>query len=149
MQLLQDLLNNTKAPLLYAVVLGLMTAISPCQFARNITAISYISKDIQNTKRVFMNGLFYTLGNAAGYLSIALILFFGASKFHVSKILVSNGNLLIGLVLVLVGILMLDIIKINFPVWSKLTEKIQSRQFKGNKLNAALLGFFCAFVLSV
>ena len=88
MEFLQNLLDNTQAPFLYAILLGLLTAISPCQLAANITAIAYISKDIENKKRIFANGLFYALGNATGYSSIGLILYFGASKFHVSKILV-------------------------------------------------------------
>ena len=113
MQHLQDLLNNTEVPLFYALLLGLLTAISPCQFARNITAIGYISRDIQNPGKVFVNGLFYTLGNAAGYLTIGVILFFGASKFNVSKALISSGNIIMGLILLFGGILMLDIIKIR------------------------------------
>jgi threonine/homoserine/homoserine lactone efflux protein len=39
---------------------------------------------------------------------------------------------------------MLDIIKIKFPAFGRLTEKFQHRQNKGNKLNAALLGFIFA-----
>ena len=150
MQYLQDLLNSTEAPLLYALILGLLTAISPCQFARNITAIGYISRDIQNPGKVFVNGLFYTLGNAVGYLSIGVILFFGASKFSVSKVLVSYGSFIMGLVLVLGGILMLDFIKIRFPDRGRLMEFIQKRQFKGKKLDSALLGYilslsFCPY----
>lgn len=150
MQHLQELLNSTEVPLLYALILGLLTAISPCQFARNITAIGYISRDISNPGKVFVNGLFYTLGNAAGYLAIGVILFFGASKFNVSKALISSGNILMGLVLLAGGILMLDIIKIRFPEGGKLMKMIQERRFRGNKSDSALLGFilslsFCPY----
>jgi cytochrome c biogenesis protein CcdA len=150
MEFLQSLLNNTQAPFLYALLLGLLTAISPCQLATNITAIAYISKDIENKTRIFANGLFYALGNAVGYSSIGLILFFGASKFHVSKILISNGKIFIGIWLIIIGILMLDLIKIKLPTFQRLSEKIQERQNKGEKLNAALLGFlfsitFCPY----
>lgn len=150
MEFLQSLLNNTQAPFLYALLLGLLTAISPCQLATNITAIAYISKDIENKTRIFANGLFYALGNAVGYSSIGLILFFGASKFHVSKILISNGKIFIGIWLIIIGILMLDLIKIKLPTFQRLSEKIQERQNKGKKLNAALLGFlfsitFCPY----
>lgn len=134
MHYLHDLLNNTEAPLLYALILGLLTAVSPCQLARNITAIGYISRDIQNPGKVFVNGLFYTLGNAAGYLSIGLILFFGASKFSVSKALISSGNLLMGLVLVFGGILMLDVIRIKFPERGRLMKEIEKRRFRETKL---------------
>jgi cytochrome c-type biogenesis protein len=144
MEFLQNLLDNTNAPFVYAVILGLLTAISPCQLAANITAVAFISRDISNKRRVFVNGLFYALGNAFGYSSIGIILFFGASKFRVSKILISNGKIIMGLLLIIIGFLMLDIIKLEFPGIGKLAEKIQNRLNHANKLNAALLGFFFA-----
>jgi len=144
MEFLKDLLDNTKAPFLYAVILGLLTAISPCQLATSITAIAYISKDISNKRRIFTNGLFYALGNVIGYSLLGLILFFGASKFHVSKILVSSGKIIMGILLIVIGILMLDLIKLKFPTLGKLTDKIQNKQNNPNKLNASLLGFFFA-----
>jgi len=144
MEFLQDLLDNTKAPFLYAVILGLLTAISPCQLATNITAIAFISKDIDNKPRIFANGLFYAIGNAIGYSSIGLILFFGANQFQVSRLLVSGGKVFLSLLLIVVGILMLDIIKLEFPSIGRLSEKIQKRQIKASKLNAAMLGFFFA-----
>jgi cytochrome c-type biogenesis protein len=144
MEYLMNLLDSTQNPLMYALILGLLTAISPCQLATNIIAIAYIGKDISNKQRIFANGLFYALGNAIGYSSIGLILFFGASKFHVSKILVSNGNMIMSLFLIITGVLMLDLIKMRLPTFEKITEKIKNRQNKGNKLNAALLGFLFA-----
>jgi threonine/homoserine/homoserine lactone efflux protein len=150
MHYLQELLNRTEAPFLYALILGLLTAVSPCQFARNITAIGYISRDIQHPWKVFVNGIFYTLGNAAGYVILGLILYFGASKFNVSRALISSGNIFMGIILLSGGILMLDIIKIRFPEGGWLMKKIQERRFKGNKTDSALLGFilslsFCPY----
>lgn len=84
------------------------------------------------------------MGNAAGYFLIAIILFFGASKFHVSKILVSNGNIIMGLILVIVGLFMLDVIRINFSIGGRLQEKIGERQKGGRKMDSALLGFVFA-----
>ena len=43
---LTNLLDNNSLPWLTALLLGLMTAISPCPFATNITAIGFISKDL-------------------------------------------------------------------------------------------------------
>lgn len=144
MHYLQNLLDNTQAPFFYAAVLGLLTAISPCQFARNITAVAYLGKDISNSRRVFVNGLFYTLGNAAGYLSIGLILFLGASKFNISRILISNSNWLIGILLIVVGLLMLDVIKTGLPGLDRFADKIRTSQYRGDKLKALLLGFIFA-----
>ena len=69
-----------------------MTAISPCPLATNITALAYISKDVENKHTVFLNGLYYTLGRAITYTFLGPIIFFGASKFHVSRAVQSNGN---------------------------------------------------------
>ena len=106
-----------------AFVLGIMTAISPCPLATNISAIGFISCDIENRKRVFINGLIYTLGRAISYTGLALILFFGAGKMNVSMIFFRVGEKLLGPLLILIGLVMLDIIKINLPGFSCLTEK--------------------------
>ena len=81
MEYLQHLLDQSQWPIFSAFILGLMTAISPCPLATNITAIGFISKEIENRKKVFLNGIYYTLGRAVTYTSIGLIFFFGASKF--------------------------------------------------------------------
>lgn len=147
---LQELLSRTEVPLFYALILGLLTAISPCQFARNITAIGYISCDIQHPWKVFVNGIFYTLGNAAGYMLLGVILYVGASKFNVSRALISSGNIVMGIILLSGGILMLDIIKIRFPEGGWLMKMTQERRFRGNKTDSAILGFilslsFCPY----
>ncbi len=67
MEFLTDLLDNSTMPWLTALLLGLMTAISPCPLATNITAVGFISRDIENRNRVFINGLLYTLGRAITY----------------------------------------------------------------------------------
>ncbi len=64
MEWLQQMVDTYKSdlPLWTAFVLGLMTAISPCPLATNITATAYLSKDINEKSRVLFNGVFYTLG---------------------------------------------------------------------------------------
>jgi len=91
-QFLTNLLDNTELPVLYAFILGLMTAISPCPLATNITAIGFISKDIKNRRKVFWDGLIYTLGRAVSYTSIGFIFYFGASQFKISGFLQQWGE---------------------------------------------------------
>jgi len=131
MEILQSLLENAQLPLLSAFLLGLMTAISPCPLATNITAIAYIGKNIENKKTVFLNGLVYTLGRAITYSSIGLIFYFGASQFHISGFIQKWGEKALGPILIIVGILMLDIVKIKFPGFSKLSEKMEKKSQSG------------------
>ena len=67
MEILQSWFDSVQWPVLSAFILGLMTAISPCPMATNITAIAYIGKDVADRRRVFINGLVYTLGRAISY----------------------------------------------------------------------------------
>ena len=143
MEFLRNLLENTQYSFVTAAILGLMTAISPCPLATNISAIGYISRDIENQKRVFINGLVYTLGRAISYTALALILYFGASKMYVSMLFQGWGEKLLGPLLIIIGLFMIDVLKIKFPVLSKLTDKI-GESSKGSYLNALLLGMVFA-----
>ncbi|NTW33204.1 MAG: sulfite exporter TauE/SafE family protein, partial [Bacteroidetes bacterium] len=144
MDFLQNLLDNTSAPILYAFILGLMTAISPCPLATNITAIGYISKDIENKKKIFINGLLYTLGRAVSYTVLGVILYFGASKFQVAKFFQLYGERILGPLLVIIGIIMLDMIKIKFPGFNKVSENLERNSRSGSGWSALLLGIVFA-----
>jgi hypothetical protein len=54
MDFLQQWLDSSNAPLLSALILGIMTAISPCPLATNITAIGFISTDIEIASDYFL-----------------------------------------------------------------------------------------------
>jgi len=140
MEFLQNLLDSTNVPFLSAFILGLMTAISPCPLATNITAIGFISKDLENRKRIFFNGLWYTLGRAFSYTALGLVLYFGASKFQVAKLFQSNGEKLLGPLLIIIGILMFDFIKIRFPGSGKLSSRMEHAKGKNKWWGALIIG---------
>lgn len=137
MGVLQSLLENYNIPILSAFVLGLMTAISPCPLATNITATAFISKNIASKKKVFLSGLLYSLGRGFSYTAIGLILYFGASKFHVARFFNQNGEKFLGPLLVIIGLIMLNVIKLNFLGKLNFQEQL-SEKFK----NKGLLGSF-------
>lgn len=127
MEILQSFLENSQFPILSAFLLGLMTAISPCPLATNITAIGFLSKDISIKRRVFVNGLIYTGGRAISYTAIGLIFFFGASQFEFAGFLQEWGEKILGPLLVVIGLFMLGIIKLKIPGIGSLTEKMEAK----------------------
>lgn len=138
---LSDLAHSSEIAISSAFLLGLITAISPCPLATNITATAYISKNIKEPRKVFWSGVIYTLGRATSYSAIGLILFFGASKFHVAKLFSQYGEKLLGPILIIVGLIMLNIIRLNFLGKSNFQEKFTER-FKGK-------GYLGSFVLGI
>ena len=125
--LLHGLLENSSIPVVSAIALGLMTAISPCPLATNITAIGYIGKDINNNNRVFVNGLVYTFGRALSYTILAVIIFIGADQFKISGWFQLYGEKIIGPLLIIIGLIMLGLLKIPFPGFGKFTKRYQAK----------------------
>jgi len=131
MEVLQNFLETSQFPIFTAFVLGLMTAISPCPLATNITAIGYISKDIVSQRKVFVNGLVYTLGRAISYTAIGLLFFFGASQFELAGFFQEWGEKLLGPLLIIIGLFMLGVLKLKIPGIGSLTEKMENKSNSG------------------
>ena len=119
MEWLQTLLDSSSTPVLTAFLLGLLTAISPCPLATNIAAIGYIGKDIEDRRRVFLNGLLYTAGRIVVYTVLGLVLILiirqGASMFGIQKFIGTWGEMLLGPALIVIGLLMLFSHRLNLP----------------------------------
>lgn len=139
MDFLTALLENNSTPWISALVLGIMTAISPCPLATNITAIGFISKDINSRNHVFLNGVLYTLGRAITYTSIAFVIYLGADQFRFSGFMQRYGEKFIGPLLILIGIFMLDVIQINFPGLGKISSRMEKKG-RWSYFDALLLG---------
>lgn len=144
MEAIQHLIDNSQFQLLTAFLLGIMTALSPCPLATNITAIAYIGQNLENRRRVFINGLLYTLGRAITYFSLAVVLYLGASKVHMARFFQIYGEKIMGPLMLLAGLLMLDLIKITLPGISSLSERLREASARGNPGMALMMGILFA-----
>jgi len=150
MEWLNELAQNRETPLMAAFALGLLTAIAPCPLATNITATAYIAKTISNRKKVLLSGVLYTLGRMLSYTLIGAIIYFGASKFQIAKLFQGNGEKYIGFILIVIGLVMLDVIKLNFikggNFTDRLSEKFKTKGLLGSFLLGALFALaFCPY----
>lgn len=140
MEWLENIAQNSDIPLLTAFALGLLTAIAPCPLATNITATAYIAKSINSNRKVVLSGVLYTLGRMVSYTLIGTIIYFGASKFQIAKLFQGNGEKYIGFVLVILGLIMLDIIKLKFIKGVNFTDKLSDKFKDKGLLGSFLLG---------
>ena len=111
MEILQTWLEGSELPVLTAFILGLLTAVSPCPLATNITAIGFISKDIESKNRTFLYGLLYTLGRIVAYSLLGALLIYmlrrGLDTFDLQSEIGQWGELLLSPILIVMGLLML------------------------------------------
>jgi cytochrome c biogenesis protein CcdA len=98
-----------------ALWLGILTSVSPCPLATNITAITYISRNINTKGYVLLSGMFYTLGRMLTYVIVGSVVVSASHAIPaISLFLQKHMNMVLGPVLILIGIFLLHIIKFNF-----------------------------------
>ncbi len=111
MEFLHNLLESSHVPVFTAFLLGLLTALSPCPLATNITAIGFISKGMEKRRTVLWSGILYTLGRALTYSLLGAILIYilriGADTFNLQQAISEWGEWFVGPALIVIGVLML------------------------------------------
>lgn len=137
-------MDSQTLPIITALWLGILTSVSPCPLASNIAAVSFISRDIKNKSTVVWAGSSYIFGRILCYTALGACI--SASLVNVplvSYYLQMYMPKAIGPLLVLTGIVLLDLLSINFsvPVISQdRAKRLQSRGAGG----ALLLGILFA-----
>jgi cytochrome c-type biogenesis protein len=133
-EFLQNMLDSSTVPVVTAFLLGLLTAISPCPLATNITAIGFISKDIEQRRRVFWTGIAYTVGRIIAYTALGAVLIYilrsGADMFFIQKGVSHWGEMLIAPILILIGLFMLFGSRLRLPQFG-FSGNIKSDKLKG------------------
>ena len=152
---IMEAMGSSDIPIVAAFFIGLMMAISPCPLATNITAIAFISRTLSSGKHTFLVGFLYTLGRVFVYVAIAALIVLGGLQVHsLSLFLQQYGELLIGPVLLICGILMLEVIPLGIRFESDrlsdlkdtLSKKLLERGFLGSFLLGVLFALsFCPF----
>jgi cytochrome c-type biogenesis protein len=127
-----------------AMWLGVLTSISPCPLATNIAAISYIGKQADRPRTVLLTGTMYTLGRALTYVVLGALLV--ASLLSVpglSNFLQHYMNKLLGPILILVGMFLLDLLRLPALRGSG-TSHLGERLARSGAWGAGLLGMLFA-----
>jgi cytochrome c biogenesis protein CcdA len=123
-----------------AVWLGILTSISPCPLATNIAAISYIGKGVGRPSTTLLSGLFYTLGRMLTYLVLGLVLVSSAGAVpRVSMFLQQKMKLIMGPFLIVMGLILLDMIKVAFS-GAALSPRSQEKLARSGIRGALALG---------
>ncbi|MBN1152145.1 MAG: sulfite exporter TauE/SafE family protein [Dehalococcoidia bacterium] len=101
-------LVSSNAPLLAAIGLGLLCAISPCVMATNVAALAYVGRKSAQPGHALMTAALYTLGRMFSYTAIGvLVVLVGLEVSVLSRVLQGAGARFIGPFLILIGVILL------------------------------------------
>jgi cytochrome c biogenesis protein CcdA len=94
--------------------LGLLTSTSPCPLATNIAAVSFVGRRVGSPSKVLLSGLLYTAGRTLTYVVLGVLLVSSLlSAPSLSQALQKTMNKLLGPLLILVGMVLLELIRIH------------------------------------
>ena len=147
MDWLYSLLDNSSVPVVTALILGLLTALSPCPLATNLTAVAYLGRELENRRKVLLLGMLYTLGRTIAYSLLGAVLIFlirmGEDAFGIQDTISTIGEWILGPALILIGLFMLFGHLLHLPKFGF------SGQASGSWTQGALGAFIlCTFLTS-
>lgn len=140
-----DIINAVNAPILAAFLVGLLASIGPCPLAGNVAAVSYTARQFADRRAVIATGLLYTLGRAMAYGLVGLMVL--AAGEQISRLaggLQDLGDIALGPILIVVGLVLLDVIPLNLGGGSAWLAGLQERVVGWKGIGAFLLGFILA-----
>jgi len=111
---LGSLAGSANIPIASAFLLGLLTAISPCPMATNLTAVAYVTRRVTDRKFAIITSALYTLGRMFSYSVLGILMVaVGLEIPWVSLALQQISEPVLGPLLILIGLIMLSINKIS------------------------------------
>lgn len=131
--------------LIMSLWLGLLTSVAPCPMTTNIAAMSFLARRVDKPLKSLLMGAFYSLGRAAAYIAIAVIVVGSLlAESSVSRFLQVYGGRLLGPVLIVAGMMMLELIRLPLGNSGKLASAGQKLADKGSYAGAFVLGVIFA-----
>ncbi len=131
-------------PIVSAFWFGILTSISPCPLATNIAAISFVGYRISSKPAVLLSGILYTIGRCITYSALGFLITEAVVNVPLlSDLMQRYINKVLGILLILVGMFLLDLLKVHLPSLSP-SEKVQRKLDEAGILGSLFLGVLFA-----
>jgi cytochrome c biogenesis protein CcdA len=138
---LGGIMGNLNIPVLSALLLGLITAISPCPLATNIAALAYVSRRATERRYAVITGALYTLGRMFSYSILGVIIIVAGIEIPgVASFLQNFGEQVLGPLLIVVGVIMLSINRMPFNLGGGRLSSIGGKVANWGMIGGFLLG---------
>ena len=133
-------------PIVAALLIGIITSVSPCPLGANLAAVAFLSKKAGSRANAMLNSFSYALGRAVTYVAIAALgTVFGVAVGAALMPLQAYSGLLLAVILAFCGLVLLK--KINIDLGGMNAERLRFLADKGGAgaflLGAGLALAFC------
>jgi cytochrome c-type biogenesis protein len=140
---LADIIN---LPLVSALLFGLMGTLAPCQISTNVAALAFLSRDINDPRRIWGQTLAFIAGKLTVYLLVGgLVVALSLQLNQISEAVIPVvvvARRALGPLLIVVGLLMLGLLKLPLSVGGRFSTWLEGRVGQRQ-------GFIPAYLLGV
>lgn len=135
-------------PILAAFLLGLVTAISPCTLAANISGVAFISRNMTRPRYTLMVGILLSTGRIITFVGLGgIMISTGRTIGNVALFSQNLGTIALGVLLFIIGIFLLDIIHLDIEMGGGIISGLIEKAHTLGLIGAVFLGMLygCAF----
>jgi thiol:disulfide interchange protein len=124
---LNQLAERVNAPMVSALLFGLIGATSPCQLTTNLSAIAYVSRRLGD-RRAGVEAVSYTLGKVLVYtLAGGAVIALGLQVQSSTVPVVVAARKLLGPLMIAIGLMFLGLLNLRTSLGQRLTGAIRRR----------------------
>jgi cytochrome c-type biogenesis protein len=141
-----DLSDRIGVPLVSALLLGLLGAVSPCQLTTNVSALAFVSRRARSPALAWRSAFAYLVGKVLVYTllgGVLILLGLQIQQAVVPAAVVVRKAL--GPLLVLFGLVLLGLVRPTFVVGQGLSDRIEKLATRKGSTDAFLLGVAFSF----
>ncbi len=142
---LKQLAGRINFPLFNAFLFGLIGATAPCQLTTNLSAIAYVSRDLENG-HPWGEATAYTLGKALVYTVVgAVVIGLGLQIQAAAVPVVVVARKLLGPLMITIGMVFLGVLRLRLSLGHTLAGTLRRRMTTRGPWGAFLMGVIFAF----
>lgn len=142
---IRQLAGRIDVPLINAFLFGLIGATAPCQLTTNLSAIAYVSRDLENG-RPWGEATAYTLGKALVYTVIgAVVIGLGLQVQGAAVPVAVAARKLLGPLMITIGVVFLGLLRLRMSLGYTLAESLRRRMPTKGPWGAFWMGAVFAF----
>lgn len=143
---LGNLTDAINVPLISALLLGLIGAISPCQISTNVAALAYTSREVETPRRMALSTGAYVLGKMSVYTLLGVAVIGAGLQLNQASVpVIVAARKALGPLLILIGLMMLGVIQLKVSAGHRIGNWFEERAAGRGVFGSYLLGVAFSF----
>lgn len=138
----QTLAERVEAPVLSALLFGILGSTAPCQLTTNLSALAYVSKEVESPTAPIRAAGAYAVGKVVAYTAFGMLAWGVGSGLNAAAIpVIQTVRKALGPLMIVIGLALLGLLPRQPQVGQRLSAWLAARIPRRGAAGSFLLGF--------